>query len=108
MGFGSAGPRGRGRIAGRAEALNRALAGSGQRRGEAPAFDECAGVTAAIVRVVDSGAAITFSRTRDGGASVVAVIDNGDVSKHYARDAEELAGVIQAICEVYAPDEKAP
>jgi len=57
---------------------------------------------------VDSGAAITFSRTRDGGASVVAVIDNGDVSKHYARDAEELAGVIQAICEVYAPDEKAP
>lgn len=106
MGFGSAHPRGSGRVRGRAEALNRALGNTGQRGGSAPSFDECPGIIAAILCVVDSGAAITFSRTRDGGASVVAVIDNGDISKHYARDSAELGSVIQAICEVYSQPEK--
>lgn len=108
MGFGSEGKRRPGQVRGRSEALRRKLSGSGGRSGSAPAFSDCPGITAAIVAVVDYGAAITLSRTSDGGAAVVAVIDNGDISKHYARDDDELSAIAAALIDVYTPTDKAP
>lgn len=108
MGFGSSGASRSKQVRGRSEALKRRLASAGRSVGTAPDFADCPGMLAAITAVVDYGAAITLSRTSDGGAAVVAVIDNGDVSKHYARDIEELTAIVAALIDVYAAPEKAP
>lgn len=75
---------------------------------ELVAFSECAGVLAAIDCVVGYGAAITFSRVSNGSALSVAILDNGDVQRHYPHDEETVAALMQAICEVYGEEEKSP
>ena len=93
-------------VKGRSEALARRLRGPGQADFSLVAFSECPGILAAIDAVVGYGAAITFSRTANGTALSVAILDNGDVQRNYPHDESTVAALMQAICEVYGAEEK--
>ena len=52
-----------------------------------------------VVRLVtDAGDAITFSKTSDGGAMSIGLIEDGLVTKVYATDSVELTDALEGIC----------
>ena len=52
-----------------------------------------------VVRLVtDAGDAITFSKTSDGGAMSIGLIEDGLVTKIYATDSLELTEALEGIC----------
>lgn len=53
-----------------------------------------------VVSVVDSGDAVLFGRTSDGGALSVRVLHNGATNAWYATDASELQELLEALVAV--------
>lgn len=60
-------------------------------------------VARAIQLVTGDGDGLTFSRTRDGGAVCVAVLNGGRVQKWYAASSDELEEVLEGLCEACKP-----
>lgn len=51
----------------------------------------------ALVALTDSGSAVTLGLTSDGGALMIAVLDNGKVSKSYFHDLTLLEDRLKAV-----------
>jgi len=77
---------------------------SGDRGRARPEFTEVPGFAATCDLVVAAGAAIMFSRTRDGGAIVVSVFDGDDRAKEYAAQLDELVEIFRQLAAAYAAE----
>lgn len=73
-----------------------------------PALDSLSSVDPELLRrfvavIVATGAAVSFSITRDGGAVVLTVLDGKDKHKLYPSDMRELAQAFEDGIESFAP-----
>jgi hypothetical protein len=57
-----------------------------------------------ICEVTEAGDALTFSRTRDGGAVTLTVLSGDQRVRQYATGAEEIAELLQLVREAAQPD----
>lgn len=57
-------------------------------------------VTAVITAVVGTGGAVTFGRTKDGGAGILSIYDGSERTVMYCADAEEFAMRAALILEI--------
>jgi len=57
-----------------------------------------------VCEVTEQGDALTFSRTRDGGAVTLTVLSGTDRVRKYATGAEEIAELLQLVREAAQPD----
>jgi len=55
----------------------------------------------AIGRITDSGAAILFARTSDGGALVIQVLAGNERSKEYITEAGDIVACLAWLTEAY-------
>jgi len=58
----------------------------------------------AVCEVTEAGDALTFSRTRDGGAVTLTVLSGTERVRQYATGAEEIAELLQLVRESAQPD----
>jgi hypothetical protein len=58
----------------------------------------------AICAVTGRGAAIMLSRTSDGGALSITVLDGGERIKEYPRDADECEATLRWLVDMFSSD----
>lgn len=59
-------------------------------------------IKSAVVGVTDSGGAILFSATRDGGALVLSVYSGEETAKEYVTEQGDISALLQWVVETYA------
>jgi hypothetical protein len=73
-----------------------------------PTLQDVPGVLGAIEAVLSGGRALMLSRTSDGGAIAVHVLDNGQRFKQYASSQEELDEVFADLLTAYGEGNSVP
>jgi len=58
----------------------------------------------ALVAITDSGAAVLFGRTSDGGALTIQVYDGQERIREYPHTAEEAEGVLSWLRDMFSAD----
>lgn len=66
-------------------------------------FADVATLGGVIDAIVGAGCAVTFGRTRDGGAVSVTVLDDDDRWRQYCASAEDLSDALTALEIYYLP-----
>ena len=97
-----------GSVKGRIGALQRARSVVKRDVGDVPSFAALGGFGGVVDRLLDNGAAIFIARTRDGGAISVTVRDYDSELREWPKSQDELASLLRAIGDAYAPDEVEP